>query len=104
MAELTFWLNAWNNERQISVDEQLALILQSANAERRDERIDRGATLTLLTYELAEADPEADSTQCHSVAAYAISARGYLEISAYFDSPAARALAYDIIGSIRAEA
>ncbi|MES3024061.1 MAG: hypothetical protein V4857_21045 [Pseudomonadota bacterium] len=104
MPELTFWINAWNNDQQISVDEQLALILTSVSPERRDERIEKSATATRLSYELAEEDPDASSAECHSVCAYVISARGYLQISAYFDSPPARALAYKIIASIRAEA
>jgi hypothetical protein len=101
MPELTFWFNAWNNDLKASVEEQLNLILQHVSAERREEKIERAPELARLSYEVTEQDPENAGSSIDSISAYVIGPQGYLQISAYGDSPEARTLAYKIIASIR---
>jgi hypothetical protein len=98
--ELTFWINAWNNDQQLPVEEQLKAILKIVSNDRNDEKIERTDALVHLTYELSETDPDRANSECHSISAYVIADRGYLQISAYYDSSAARALGYQIIGSV----
>jgi hypothetical protein len=98
--ELTFWFNVWNNERKASVDELLASIRQHVSPERNAEKVERTETLTRLTYELDEPDPE--SGEAHpSVNGYVIAPSGYVQVSAYYESPFARILAERMIASIR---
>ena len=102
--ELTFWVNVWNNEGDVTVDEVLTRLLAAASPDRRDEKIDTSAPTLRLTYELAEDDTERDESTGQSINGFVICPSGYVQISAYYDSPQARALAYDTIGSIRADA
>jgi hypothetical protein len=100
--ELTFWINVWNNDNQLTVDQQLNAILNSASDDRSDEKIDRDSAITRLTYELTEIDPERANAEYRSISGYVISSRGYAQISAYYDSPSARTLGYQIIHSVLA--
>lgn len=97
--ELTFWFNVWNNERQASAEELLASILAHVSAERSGEKIERGQGLTRLSYALAEPDPETGEPH-DSINGYIIGAPGYVQVSAYYDSPFARILAERMIASI----
>jgi hypothetical protein len=88
--DLTFWINAWNNEGQVSVDGVLERLLADASAERTEEQIEKTATMARLTYELPD-----------EVNGHIIYPAGYLQISAYYDTPEARTLAREIIRSVR---
>jgi hypothetical protein len=98
--ELTFWINAWNNDQQLTVEEQLNAILKNVSDDRNGEKIERTEAMVHLTYELAETDPDRAHSECHSISAYVIADRGYLQISAYYDSSAARTLGSQIIDSV----
>lgn len=98
--ELTFWFNVWNNDREASTDELLASIREHVSPERSGEKVERGETATRLTYELAEPDPETGEAH-DSINGYVIAASGYVQVSAYYDSPFARILAERMIASIR---
>jgi len=98
--DLTFWINVWNNDAMLSIDEQLGRILGSASAERSDEQIERGDALVRLTYELPDEDPERPASDCSAISAHVISPSGYVQISAHYDTPEARTLGYQIIHSI----
>ena len=102
--ELTFWINVWNNDGQVSVDGVLQRLLADASPERTDEKVDTSAAMSRLTYELAEDDAERDESGGESINGFVIYPSGYVQISAYYDSPEARALAYDAIASVRADA
>jgi hypothetical protein len=88
--DLTFWINAWNNEGQASVDGVLKRLLADASAERTEEQIEKTGTMARLTYELPE-----------EINGYIVYQAGYLQISAYYDTPEARTLACEIIRSVR---
>ncbi len=92
--ELTFWINVWHGEGQ--VDEVLARLLADASAGRTEEKLEKSGTMARLSYELAEVDGENDS-----VNGFVVYPAGYVQLAAYVDSPEARSLAYDIIGSVR---
>lgn len=98
--ELTFWINVWNNDRQASVDELLDSILKSAHPQRRAEAVERGGDVARLTYELAEEDAQDAGATQESVNGYVFAAAGYVQISGYYDSPAAAALARQVIASV----
>ena len=98
---LTFWVAAWGNDRGESKDERLNSTLQSASEYRREQQIERTDELIRLTYELPEEDPERPTPIYKSISGYAISAAGQLQISAYFDTPEARTLGYQVIHSVR---
>lgn len=97
--ELTFWINVWQGERVVSIDEVLERLLAGASAERTDEQVERTPAMNRLTYELAEDGPDSNS-----VNGYVIFPSGYVQVAACYDSPQARALAYGIIKSMRADA
>ena len=100
--ELTFWFNVWHGDGQVSVDDVLARLLGDASPERSGEKIDRARTMVRLTYELAEDDAERTDSDHTSVNGFVIYPSGYVQVSAYYDSPEARLLAYAVIDSIRA--
>jgi hypothetical protein len=99
--ELTFWINIWNNDAGLPPEDQLARILAEASPERRDEQVGRAAGLIRLSYELAEADPERDASEYNSISGHIISPTDYVQISAYYDTPAARTLGYQVLHSLR---
>ena len=99
--DLTFWINVWNNDANMSMQEQAERILKDASPGRRDEQIERGDTLLRLTYELDEDDPERTMPACSSISAHVMSAKGLVQISAYFDTDEARLLGYQVIHSVR---
>lgn len=101
MPGLTFWINVWNNDAKASPEEQLDNILISANPARRDQQIERGATLLRVTYELAEEDEERPTTDYSSISGHVIAHSGFVQISAYYDTPEARSLGYQVIHSVR---
>lgn len=101
--ELTFWINVWNNDGHASVDELLASIVAHANPARTREKIERGEALARLTYELAEEDAEQPGAMQESINGYVFAAAGYVQISAYWESPEAQALARTIIASVRTD-
>ena len=101
--DLTFWINVWNNDHQLSAEGQLNGILEVAASHRTDEHIDRSGGLIRLTYELAESAPGGELATCRSISGYAISPLGYVQISAYVDSPEARTLGYSVIHSLSAK-
>ena len=101
--ELTFWINVWNNERGASPDELLQEILVRANPERTAEKTTRGDATIHLTYELAEDDaerPDSASGSRASINGFIIAAPGYVQVSAYADTPEAHDAAWRIIDSI----
>ena len=103
MPELTLWINLWHNESKASVDELIARATDSLNPQRSDEQLEKTAGMVRLTYELTEQadDPETPATLAtHSINAYIAAPAGMVQMSAYVDSPDARALAYDIIRSV----
>ena len=97
--ELTFWINVWHGEREVSIDDVLERLQAGASAERTEETVERSAALHRLTYELAEDGPDSNS-----VNGYVIVPAGYVQVAACYDSPQARALAYAFIQSLRADA
>ena len=101
--ELTFWINVWNNEGQVSVDEVLKRLLADASPARSEEQLAKNGSMVRVTYELAEDDSERAEPDTRSINGFIIYPSGYLQLSAYYDSPQARTLAYDIIHSVRAE-
>lgn len=103
--DLTVWINVWNNDLKASVDELLARLLTQADPARGNEQLECTQDITRLSYELADADADADPDKADagfvSVNACIVAAAGYVQVSAYFDTPEARALAYDILLSVR---
>ncbi len=101
--ELTLWINVWNNDLKASTDELLERLRAQADPARGNEQLDRSDALIRLSYELADEDAEDAedaAAQYVSINADVIAAAGYVQVSAYYDSPAARTLAYEIIGSV----
>ena len=98
--ELTFWINVWNNERGASPDELLQEIVVRANPDRTAEKTARVEATIHLTYELAEDDAERPDSASGSINGFIIAAPGYVQVSAYADTPEAHALAYRIINAI----
>jgi hypothetical protein len=96
--ELTLWINVWNNDHQRTIEELLQKILPTLSPERRDEQIERAGKVSRLTYELAE--EETGKEKSHSINGYVISIAGYVQISAYYDTPQGRNLGYRIIHTI----
>ncbi|WP_426106857.1 hypothetical protein [Massilia sp. TSP1-1-2] len=101
--ELTFWINVWHGEGQVKVDAVLERLLADASAARSEENIERSGAIARLSYELAEDDAERSDSGGRSVNAFVIAPTGYVQLSAYYDSPEARALAHDVIASLRAD-
>jgi hypothetical protein len=98
---LTFWINAWGNDHGASEDVRLNSILESASDLRSEQKVERADNLIRLTYELPEEDSARTKPIYTSISGYVISPLGHLQISAYFDTPAAGALGYKIIQSVR---
>lgn len=98
--ELTFWINVWNNEGQVSVDEVLKRLLADASPARIEEQLVKNGEMVRLTYELAEDAGPGPKL----INGFIIYPSGYVQLSAYYDSSDARSLAYTIIESVRAEA
>jgi hypothetical protein len=101
MPGLTFWINVWNNDAGLAMDDQVKRILAGASAERSDEQIERNAGLLRLTYELAEEDQEREVSEYSAISGHVISPSGYVQISAHYDTPEARSLGYQVIHSVR---
>jgi hypothetical protein len=95
--DLTFWINVWNNDHQRSIEELLQKILLDVSPARSDEQIERVGGVSRLTYELAEQDLGREQPGYRSINGYVISDEGYVQISAYYDTPQARNLGYRII-------
>jgi hypothetical protein len=98
---LTFWIAVWGNDRNASTDERLASILETASDLRSDQQIERAGDVVRLTYELPEEDTSRPKPVYRSISGYVISAPGHVQISAYFDTPIARTLGYEVIHSVR---
>jgi hypothetical protein len=99
--ELTLWFNVWNNDRKASSGELLASIREHISTARTGENVEHAGDLTRLTYDLAEPDPETGEAH-DSINGYIIASSGYVQVSAYYDSPLARILAQRMIATIRA--
>ncbi|MES2019555.1 MAG: hypothetical protein V4484_23935 [Pseudomonadota bacterium] len=99
--DLTLWINIWQNDANLSMQEQAERILAQASAARREQNIERSDTLLRLTYELAEQDSEQPTTEQRAISGHVISPAGYVQIAAYFDTPEARTVGYQVIGSVR---
>ena len=99
--ELTFWITIWGNDRGQSADERLASILETANDLRSEQQIDRSTGLVRLTYELPEKDASRRKPVYTSISGYVIGPTGHVQMSAYFDTPKARALGYEVIHSVQ---
>ncbi len=99
--ELTLWINIWNSDGKVAVDDVLTRLLADASAQRSDEQIESTGAMARLTYELAEDDADREQSSERSINGFVIYPAGYVQIAAYYDTPAARAAAYDIIGSVR---
>jgi len=98
---LTFWITIWGNDADASTDERLASILETASDLRSDQQIERADDLVRLTYELPEEDPSQPKAIYRSISGYVICAPGHVQITAYFDTPSARTLGYQVIHSVR---
>ena len=98
---LTFWITIWGNDGDKSTDNRLASILETASDLRSDQQIERTADSVRLTYELPEEDASRPKAVFRSISGYVISAVGHVQISAYFDTPGARTLGYQVIHSVR---
>ena len=98
---LTFWITIWGNDTDASTDERLVSILETASDLRTDQQIERAGDIVRLTYELPETDTSRPQAVYKSISGYVISAPGHVQISAYFDTPSARTLGYEVIHSIR---
>ena len=98
---LTFWIAAWGDERGLSKEERMNSTLRSASAYRQHEQVERTSKLIRLTYELPEEDPERPKPVYTSISGYVFAAAGHLQISAYFDTPVARTLGYQVIHSVQ---
>ena len=94
--ELTLWINVWHGEGKVLVEDVLARLLADASAGRSEEKLDKSGGIARLTYELAEDDGDA-------VNGFVVYPQGYAQIAAYYDSPQARTLAYQVIASVRAD-
>jgi hypothetical protein len=92
-SELTFWINIWNNDAGLTMQQQAERILKDASAARSNEQMETGATLLRLSYELDD--------EPGSISGHVMSASGYVQIAAAFDTPQARALACQVIASVR---
>jgi hypothetical protein len=102
--QLTFWIVAWNNDQAKSMDVRLASILETASPKREAEQIERASSLIRLTYELPEEDPARSPPTYKSISGYIIDQSGHLQVSAYYDSPTARSVAYQVIHSAQCTA
>lgn len=98
---LTFWISIWGNDKDTSEEKRLASILETASDLRGEQQIERTDKLLRLTYELPEEDRSRPKAAYKSISGYAIAPIGHVQISAYFDTPAARTLGYKIIHSVR---
>jgi hypothetical protein len=96
---LTFWAIAWNNDDGSSMEDRLASILEGADPDRDAEQVERTPSLIRITYELSEEDPSREPSTYESISGYVLSEAGELQLSAYFDTPAARTIAYQVIHS-----
>ncbi|MDT8999378.1 hypothetical protein RQP53_08885 [Paucibacter sp. APW11] len=98
---LTFWISIWGNDKDTSEEKRLASILETASDLRGEQQIERADKLVRLTYELPEEDRSRSKSDYKSISGYVITPIGHIQISAYFDTPAARTLGYRIIHSVR---
>ena len=98
--DLTFWIDVWNSEGLVSVDEVLQRLLADAGPDRIEERLVKNGAMVRLTYEL----PEDVGPSPKLINSFIIYPSGYMHLSTYYDGPDARSLAYTIIESVRAEA
>ena len=98
---LTFWINVWGNDKGTSGEKRLASILETANVLRKEQQIEHTEKLLRLTYELPDEDPSRAQPSYKSISGYIIAPCGHIQISAYFDTPAARTLGYKIIHSVQ---
>ena len=101
--ELTFWINVWNSEGKVAMAEVLERLRAEASPARTGEQVDTTDTMIRLTYDLAEDDSERADADSSSINGFVIVPTGYVQISAYYDSPDARVLAGVIIRSIAAD-
>ena len=98
---LTFWVIIWGNDGDVSTDERLTSILAAASSLRTDQQIERTGDIIRLTYELPAEDTSRSQPAYRSISGYVISALGHVQISAYFDTPLARTLGYEVIHSVQ---
>ena len=98
---LTFWVTVWGNDKGTSEEKRLTSILEAASDLRSEQQIERTDKLVRLTYELPEEDRSRPKSVYKSISGYVIAPIGHVQISAYFDTPAARTLGYKIIHSVR---
>jgi hypothetical protein len=99
---LTFWIVIWGNDKGTSEEDRLTSILETAGDLRGEQQIERTEKLVRLTYELPEEDRSRPKSAYKSISGYVIAPIGHAQISAYFDTPAARTLGYKVIHSVRA--
>ena len=98
---LTFWIAVWGNDDNKTPEERIDWILEDANDDRSNERVERSGGIARLTYELPEEDPEHNPAWYTSISGYVISDQGHVQISAYCDDGAALQMGYDVIRSVR---
>lgn len=98
---LTFWITIWGNDKGASEESRLSSILDAANPHRAEQQVERTENLVRLTYELPEEDQSRSKPVYRSISGYVIAPAGHVQISAYFDTHAARTLGYKIIHSVR---
>jgi hypothetical protein len=98
---LTFWIIAWDNDRNQSVEARLAEIREVASPRRQREQTERSGQLVRFTYELAENDPRHSPQRYTSISGYVIGPHGHVQIAAYCDDRLALAAGYQIIHSVR---
>ncbi|RLJ38831.1 hypothetical protein [Acidovorax sp. 106] len=97
---LTFWITVWGNDKGASEEKRLASILETASDLRKEQQVERADQRVRLTYELPDEDPSRSQPSYHSISGYVIAPCGHVQISAYFDTPEARTLGYQVIHSV----
>ena len=98
---LTFWIAIWGNDSEESQEDRVLEILKMANTARTEQQVERDGTLTRLTYELTETDPEREHSIYGSISGHVLADTEHVQISSYFDTPEARSLGYRVIHSVR---
>jgi hypothetical protein len=102
--ELTFWISVWGPKATATLEERMQAVRNRASPNRTAEQIERSAGLVRLTYEVPEHDPERPVPDYTSISGYVFGGQGHVQISAHFDTPSARSLAYQVIHSVQGAA
>lgn len=91
---ITFWLNAWNNDRGEPRAKRLAHFKKAMSPDARDVREADRDGLTRFAYRLTE--------DAETITAFVFADDGHLQLSAYFDHEGDAAIAWDVVESVTA--